>query len=95
MSKFTSAINAARERKDDPIDIEALEPAVAPPRPRVGRPAGKRSSESTTQVTAYIEAETHAEVKIQLIRNGQRGGKKQDFSSLVQELLDGWLKVQN
>ena len=56
-------------------------------RPR-GRPTGKRSDGEHTQVTAYIRAETHRDVKIALLQ----AGKGQEFSELVQELLTKWLK---
>jgi hypothetical protein len=56
--------------------------------PKRGRPArGKRSNPDFEQVTAYIRKRTHADVKIALLREGQR----QEFSALVEDLLAGWL----
>lgn len=61
--------------------------APAPTRP-VGRPRGKRSDENHVQVTAYIQRDTHLDVKAALLRD-QKG---RDFSDLVEELLAKWLK---
>jgi hypothetical protein len=56
--------------------------------PKRGRPAkGKRSNPDFEQVTAYIRKRTHADVKIALLREGQ----KREFSALVEDLLAGWL----
>jgi hypothetical protein len=62
-------------------------PAPAAKRPR-GRPTGKRSDGEHVQVTAYVRADTHRDVKIALLQ----AGKGQEFSELVQELLTKWLK---
>ncbi len=103
MSKFLSAMNAAKDRSS--IVAEAVAPHVQAAAPkeasaephqvRRGRPAGKRSDEETVQVTAYIQAETHYATKIALLTNSRRGGPKKDFSDLVQELLSKWLEVQH
>jgi len=47
---------------------------------------GKRSDPAYEQVTAYIRKETYRQVKMRLL--AQDGG---DFSSLIQDLLEGWL----
>jgi hypothetical protein len=104
MSKFTSAMNAAKDRSS--LVAEAVEPQVtsrvapeaqvaAPAPVRRGRPAGKRSNHESVQVTAYIQAETHYATKLALLMNSRKGAPKKDFSDLVQELLAGWLKVQH
>jgi hypothetical protein len=54
---------------------------------RLGRPPGKRSDPDFEQVTAYIRKETHQAVKIELLKNG-----RQEFSALVEGLLQQWLK---
>lgn len=59
--------------------------------PKRGRPKGKRSHPDYEQVTAYIKTLTYQEVKIALLREGQ----KREFSELVQELLDNWLKSRS
>jgi hypothetical protein len=108
MSKFTSAMNAAKERTTIGVDLAAeapsdpavlVLPALVPPvaaRPvaRRGRPPGKRSSAESIQVTAYIREETHYRVKMALLMNSRKGGSKQVFSDLVQDLLAGWLDTQ-
>jgi hypothetical protein len=56
--------------------------------PKRGRPArGKRSNPDYEQITAYIRVKTHADVKIALLREGQ----KREFSALVEDLLGDWL----
>lgn len=52
-----------------------------------GRPTGKRSDPDYEQVTSYVRRQTYANVKIELIREGQ----KREFSELVEELLSKWL----
>ena len=103
MSKFTSAMNAAKDRSSVVAEavggqLHAAQPKLAlPEQPPVrrGRPPGKRSSHESVQVTAYIQAETHYATKIALLTNSRRGGQKKDFSDLVQELLARWLEVQH
>jgi hypothetical protein len=57
---------------------------------RLDRPPGKRSDPDFEQVTAYIRKETHKAVKIELLKNG-----RQEFSELVEELLQQWLKARS
>ena len=47
-----------------------------------------RSDADFIQVTAYIRKSIHREVKIALLKSGQ----DQDFSELVDALLEGWVK---
>ncbi|MEA5574646.1 hypothetical protein [Calothrix sp. UHCC 0171] len=54
---------------------------------KMGRPKGKRSDPDYEQVTAYIKSGTYTNVKIELLKEGQ----KREFSELIQELLDDWL----
>jgi hypothetical protein len=101
MSKFTSAMIAAKDRSTQVADTVEQQstilelPKVSSPAPRRGRPTGKRSSDESVQVTAYIQAETHYATKIALLTNSRKGSPKKDFSDLVQELLASWLKVQH
>lgn len=103
MSKFLSAMNAAKDRSssvlEEPITAvaqdEPREVRAKPAPARRGRPAGKRSNQESVQVTAYIQADTHYATKIALLTNSRRGGPKKDFSDLVQELLAKWLEVQH
>ncbi len=55
---------------------------------RRGRPNGKRSNENYRQVTAYVGTETYKQTKMKLLVNDN----KQEFSELVDELLNRWLK---
>jgi uncharacterized Rmd1/YagE family protein len=57
-------------------------------KPRRGRPNGKRSDENFRQVTAYVGTETYKKTKMKLLANDNR----QEFSELVHELLNKWLK---
>jgi uncharacterized Rmd1/YagE family protein len=56
--------------------------------PRRGRPNGKRSNENFRQVTAYVGTETYKRTKMKLLSNDS----KQEFSELVDALLNKWLK---
>jgi uncharacterized Rmd1/YagE family protein len=56
--------------------------------PRRGRPNGKRSNENFRQVTAYVGTETYKRTKMKLLANDNR----QEFSELVDELLNEWLR---
>jgi uncharacterized Rmd1/YagE family protein len=56
--------------------------------PRRGRPNGKRSNENFRQVTAYVGTETYKRTKMKLLVNDS----KQEFSQLVDELLNKWLE---
>jgi hypothetical protein len=56
---------------------------------RLGRPPGKRSDPEFEQVTAYIRKETHQAVKIELLKSG-----RQEFSELVEVLLQQWFKTR-
>jgi cellulose biosynthesis protein BcsQ len=58
---------------------------------KMGRPKGKRSDPDYEQVTAYIKSGTYTNVKIELLKEGQ----KREFSELIQELLDDWLNLRS
>jgi hypothetical protein len=57
---------------------------------RRGRPTGKRSDPDFEQTTAYIRKDTHRQVKIALLQEGDGC----EYSELVEELLTGWLKAR-
>ncbi len=87
MSKFDGIFAATGKAKKRATkkDQRASETLATPKR---GRPAsGKRSNPDFEQVTAYIRKRTHADVKIALLREGQ----KREFSALVEDLLGDWL----
>jgi hypothetical protein len=81
-SKF-SGLKAMREKRQ--ADQEAPPPEPAPTR-RVGRPAGKRSDPNYQQVTVLLHGETYKEVRKRLL------DEKKEVSTLLNELLDAWLK---
>lgn len=86
---------AALEAQSSPEPILAQETLIVE-KARKGRPkkvkevklVGKSADPDFTQVSVYIREETHNDAKIKLIREG----KKRDFSDLVQDLLDAWVK---
>lgn len=80
----------AKTNGKGPREARQGENSVTPPANKRGRPPGKRSDPSFEPVTAYIRVETHKEVKIRLIREGNK-----DFSELVEDLLATWLKSHN
>ncbi|WP_009629945.1 hypothetical protein [Synechocystis sp. PCC 7509] len=92
-SKFKSLLDAAKGKESEPEELEAKQPQlvedVEQPLKR-GRPKGKRSHPDYEQVTAYIKKDTYQEIKITLLREGQ----KREFSELIQELLEDWLKLR-
>ncbi len=51
-----------------------------------GKPNGKRSDTEYKQVSAYIRKDTHRMAKIALLEEDRQ------FSELVEELLNTWLK---
>jgi hypothetical protein len=75
------------------LEDSNLNPDLSLPPPKVisqrGRPRAKRSSQDFAQATAYIRKETYTAVKHLLL------DQKKEYSVLVQELLDEWLKKQN
>ena len=93
-SKFKGILDRAKSREPESVEDNApLPPSPAPaaadtaPKKR-GRPSGKRSDADYVQVTAYIQKDTHREVKIALLKSSDG----LDFSELVDNLLAGWLK---
>lgn len=98
------AVEAREEMQDDettPALKRAADPALTQEKPAVekGRKkkpkktkevklVGKSSDPDYRQVAAYIRKETHDAAIIQLITEG----RKRDFSDLVQDLLDAWVK---
>ncbi len=72
------------------VEQEAL--ATAQPERRSTRvPGGKKNNPAYTQTTAYVKNEVYGEVRNRLIK--QRS--KQDYSELVEELLQQWLAEDN
>lgn len=97
MSKFKSLLDAAKGREPEPEkpsqDSVVNQPSSVAeplPSPKRGRPKGKRSHPDYEQVTAYIRKDTHRAAKIALLSKGE----EREFSELIQELLEQWLKLR-
>ena len=91
MSKFNDILKAAKERE---TREEATTPPDKPPEKpakRKGRPKGKRSNPEYEQVTAYIKKETYRQIRIALLQESSA----QDFSELVEQLLEEFLRTRN
>jgi hypothetical protein len=86
VTKYRNLLKAAGRR--EPSDQEGTLPG-GPLSNRLGRPPGKRSDPEFEQVTAYIRKETHQAVKIELLKSG-----RQEFSALVEALLQQWLNAR-
>lgn len=92
-SKFSS-LRAMRERREREVDVAPTpEPAQVEttpvqdePRRRVGRPPGKRSNPDYQQVTVLLHGQTYLEVRKRLL------DERKEVSTLLNELLDEWLK---
>jgi hypothetical protein len=90
-SKFGNiiAIAKGREPEPEPAVARVVPPSPAPPEaPRRGRPPGKRSDPTYSQVTAYVPEDLHRRVKIALLQEA----KGREFSQLVEALLIDWLR---
>ena len=91
-SKFKGILDQAKDRKPEAVSEEPPPPSPAPTSPpslkKRGRPSGKRSDTGFVQVTAYIQKNTHRDVKIALLKSNA----EQDFSELIDDLLSQWLK---
>lgn len=85
-------------------ELDTLPPPEATPEPpsppnselevkQRGRPRGKKSDPEFVSAIAYIRKKTHLQVK-RLLLDKEAEGDKQDFSELVQDLLDFWVEIQ-
>jgi hypothetical protein len=66
---------------------EALQPGTARP---LGRPPGKRSDPAWKQFSVLLKKETHR-AAANILREQEQG---EDFSGLVQNLVESWIKRQ-
>jgi hypothetical protein len=90
-SKFKGILDVAkgREPEIEPAAAQVSPPSPAPiEAPRRGRPPGKRSDPTYSQVTAYIPEDLHRRVKIALLQEA----KGREFSQLIDALLVDWLE---
>jgi hypothetical protein len=88
LSKFDKILSTAKSR--DKTSTKKSSPGSQAPSKRRGRPTGKRSDPDYEQTTAYIRKETHRNVKIALLQEGEG----REYSELVEDLLSGWLKAR-
>ena len=91
-SKFKGILDLAKGREPEPEPAPAQPPPPSPApadAPKRGRPPGKRSDPSYSQVTAYIPEDLHRRIKIALLQEA----KGQEFSELVESLLIDWLRA--
>ncbi len=91
---------AGKTSSDTPPQAEATPEPVNEPEPEPeleakqrGRPRGKKSDPEFVSAIAYIRKKTHLQVK-RLLLDKEELGDKQDFSELVQDLLDFWVEIQ-
>jgi hypothetical protein len=56
------------------------------------RDSGKKSDPEYVSAITYIRKKTHLQVK-RLLLDKEEQGDKQDFSELVQDLLDFWVEI--
>ncbi len=83
MSQFKDIFRNLKPESQTQVETP---PPVEEPTPVRGRPKdGKRSNPDFTQVTAYIKKATYQETRKHLL------DQDQEFSELVQELLERWL----
>ena len=93
-SKFRNILDVAKGREPEPgpVVAQVQPPSPAPlEAPRRGRPPGKRSDPTYSQVTAYIPEDLHRRVKIALLIEAEG----REFSQLVEALLLDWLKSRS
>ncbi len=98
-SKFTGLFGAAQEPpvEDAPVVLVEPEAPSASPAPPVGRRAsGKKSDPRYTQVTAYVRKDLYRTVTNALYDDARgRDTKRQEFSELVDELLERWCRERD
>lgn len=88
MSKFKGLFEARQQPMVEPFEDSDTQKGDPPS--RRGRPRAMRSDPNFLQVTAYIRKTTHQQIKIELLKEG----KGMNFSELVEELLENWLKAR-
>ncbi len=93
-SKFTGLFGAAQEppAEDAPLVLVETEAPAGSPASTAGRRAsGKKSDPRYTQVTAYVRKDLYRTVTDALYDDARgRDTKRQEFSELVDELLERW-----
>jgi hypothetical protein len=87
-TRFDGLFNKKPGEKVGRVERSSMESATAQPF-NTGR-MNRRGNPNYQQVSGYIRKETHASVKIALIREG--AGR--DLSDVLEELLTKWLEEQ-
>lgn len=96
---FRRIFEAAGKTESEMLpQAEAMPEPLNEPEPELeskqrGRPRGKKSDPEYVSAIAYIRKKTHLQVK-RLLLDKEELGDKQDFSELVQDLLDFWVEIQ-
>jgi len=85
--KRTRFAGIAKNRLTSVLEVEPKEVREAPPA-KTGRPPGKKSDPSYTQVTVYLRKDVHHRARKLLFDD------RRQFSDLVNELVSEWLKTQ-
>jgi hypothetical protein len=80
-SKFKGLFDARQQPSDEPAKRGRGRPA--------GNAGGKRDDAEFTQASAYVPRELHKKVKAALAL------EEKEYSELVAELLDKWLKSRS
>lgn len=88
-SSQETEIQLSEVQQPEKVQLQPVAQLQSEPLKR-GRPKAKRSDPDYEQVTAYIKRNTHTAAKIELLKSSQNG-EKQEFSELVQDLLEQWL----
>ncbi len=90
-SKFTGIFGAAQEPPAEVTRVVLVE-TESPAAPPAGRRAsGKKSDSRYKQVTAYVRKDLYRTVTDALYDDARgRDTKRQEFSELVDELLERW-----
>ncbi len=105
MSKFAAALNARSPQSEtagQEANASTMEQQASSDhhpqshgRRKVGRPAGKRSDDTNTQVTGYVPAQLYYDVRIKLLERKMKDRQaKTDFSDLLREWMERWLTEQ-
>lgn len=82
MSKFDGILSV---KSNDAVKKKSAPANTKSDISKASKRVGKRSDPDYTQITAYIKKNTHEGIMRKIY-------KRQEFSELIEELLDSWLK---
>jgi len=90
-SKFIGIFGAAQEPPAEVTQVVLVETEAPPASPAGRRASGKKSDPRYKQVTAYVRKDLYRTVTDALYDDARgRDTKRQEFSELVDELLERW-----